>query len=246
MFDKNTLIKDKKFRRHWQMTNCERFALQDLLRRLKPDVSVEVGTYQGGSLQVISHFSSKVISIDSDASVSDRLFGLFDNVQYCCGASQDLLPIVFQDMKNEGRDIEFVLIDGDHSTDGIRLDINELLRIKPVKRCVVIIHDSFNPDCRKGILKAEWVSSPYVQWVELDFIPGVYHEKPHDMAAARTMWGGFACVVLGPEKRKGALSVGASQQGLFDAVYAVSVYADKKRRLFFVRNFMRRIFPFNL
>ena len=55
---------------HWQMTNCERFALSGLLKRLQPKLSLEIGTYMGGSLQVLARFSQAVISVDIDPGVA--------------------------------------------------------------------------------------------------------------------------------------------------------------------------------
>lgn len=215
------------FRLHWQMTNCERFALQDLLRRAKPKLAVEIGTYRGGSLQVLSHFAERVISIDIDPDVPARLAGLFPNVEYRVGPSRDVLPKVLAECKAKGHAVDFVLIDGDHSTEGVRADIDLFLKLAGPGPCVMIMHDSFNPACREGIRTAAWASSPHVQWVDLDFIPGIYHQHAYDTASARTMWGGFACAVLGPTERTGALEVRESQRGLFEAVKAVSAHAPR-------------------
>lgn len=222
LIDYSYLTTDNKFDLHWQMSNCERFALQDILRRVQPDVSIEIGTYLGGSLQVISHFSRKVISIDINPSVKENLSNLFSNVDFRVGNSCHLLPDIIREYEDNARSVEFILIDGDHSADGVRKDINALLHFKPRKSCVILIHDSFNPGCRQGIKSADWSASPYTEFVELDFIPGIFHEKAHDTAEALTMWGGFACAVLTPEPRREPLLIQASQQGLFDAVFNVS------------------------
>ncbi|MDZ8055077.1 MAG: class I SAM-dependent methyltransferase [Aulosira sp. ZfuVER01] len=227
MLSPTNLTQDPEFKLHWQMTNCERFALQNLLRRLQPKLSVEIGTYRGGSLQVLSHFSEKVISVDIDPELENRLNGKFTNVVYCCGDSREVLPELVSQLNEHDAKIEFVLIDGDHSTAGVRRDIELLLDLKPRQRVVVIMHDSFNPDCRQGMKTAAWDRSPYVQWVELDFIPGIYHQDAYDTAAARTMWGGFACAVLEPIERKDELVISESQRGLFEAVFAVSAHANK-------------------
>jgi Methyltransferase domain len=218
------------FSLHWQMTNCERFAMQDLLRRLQPDLSLEIGTYRGGSLQVISHFSRNVISIDIDPEVEKHLSNKFSNVNYRCGNSYELLPGLLKESENSSRDIEFILIDGDHSTQGVQRDINALLQYKPRKKCVILMHDSFNPDCREGIKTASWSTSPHVQWVELDFIPGIYHYEAYDTAAAKTMWGGFACAVLDSTPRQEKLMIQESQRGLFEAVFANSSHALSPRQ----------------
>lgn len=210
---------------HWQMSTCEKAALECVLRELSPEVAVEVGTYQGGSLQVLSRFAGRVDAIDLKHGIIESLGPLLPNVFFHTGDSKVLLPQVLQDNLRAQRSVEFVLIDGDHSAVGVRLDIEALLSVVPDCRRVVFMHDSFNPACREGVRTASWADSPYVHAVELDFVPGIYHENAYDTAAARTMWGGFACAVLQPYPRKGALQISASQQGLFDAVYRVSSHS---------------------
>ena len=230
--DLDSLSTEAEYDLHWQMPACERFALKDILRRIQPEATIEVGTYKGGSLQVLSRYSQQVISIDIDAKVGERLGSRFPNVDFRSGPSERLLPLVLEEIEARKLNLEFVLIDGDHSTDGVRRDLNALLALRPSKPCVILIHDSFNPECRAGIRGAAWASSPHVHMVELDFVPGIYHENAYDTAGARTMWGGFACAILLPQARHQALEVSASQQGLFEAVFTVSSH---KRRTGFRR-----------
>jgi hypothetical protein len=91
------------------------------------------------------------------------------------------------------------------------------------------MHDSFNPACREGMRSADWAGCSHVHSVELDYIPGVYHEQAYDTAAARTMWGGFACAIMEAEHRVGGLTVLESQRGLFEAVYRDSAHAPQPR-----------------
>jgi len=209
----------------WQMTNCEKFALESLLRNHSPEIALEVGTYHGGSLQVLARYSRSVISIDIDEGVQSRIGGKFSNVVFHTGDSTNLLPSILAQCTSAGKGVEFVIIDGDHSAAGVQRDIDAFLRWQPLRRCLVLMHDSFNPACREGIRTAPWASSLYVQSVELDFIPGIYHQEAFDTAGPRTMWGGFALAILSPEKRLGPLNIQASQQGLFDAVLKVSSHA---------------------
>lgn len=95
---------------------------------------------------------------------------------------------------------------------------------------VVLMHDAFNPDCRSGILSANWQLRPHVHEVEIDYIPGVYHQQAYDTAAARTMCGGFACALLNPEPRHGDLVISQRQQHLFEAVFLQSTHAPKHPR----------------
>ncbi len=222
----NRLLNDiyPQFDSHWQMTNCERVALIAIAEQLKPELSLEIGTYLGGSLQVLSRFSQQVISVDIDSTIPEKLAGKFSNVSFQSGDSATCLSEVVDGLNLDSKHVDFVLIDGDHSEAGVRRDIESVLRLVPQRRMVIILHDSFNPDCRAGMRNAKWNRCPYVQSVEIDFIPGVYHQVAFDMAPARTMWGGFACAVLEPIPRKGDLIVSEAQRGLFDAVFEQSAH----------------------
>lgn len=212
------LALDPEFDLHCQMTTCERFALQGLLRRLRPSLSLEIGTYLGGSLQVLSRFSDAVISVDIDPTVKNRLAEKCSNVEFRSGDSSRVLPDLVRELNEQKKPIGFVLIDGNHSGEGVRRDIESLLELQPQQEIIVLLHDSFNPNCRERMRTANWGRCPFVSQVELDFIPGVYHYEPYDTAEPRTMWGGFACVVLSPQTRVGNLVIQESQRGLHEAV----------------------------
>jgi predicted O-methyltransferase YrrM len=213
-----SITDEEGFDLHWQMTSCERFALQSLLRRIRPELAIEIGTYLGGSLQVLSRFAETVVSVDIDQEVEQRLAGRFPNVRYLSGDSSRCLPDLIREVNAEKKPVGFVLIDGDHSSAGVRRDIEAILELQPQRQVVVIMHDSFNPGCRHGMRTANWEKSPYVRHVELDFIPGIYHYEARDTAEPRSMWGGFACAVLEPGKRDGKLTIHESQRGLHEAV----------------------------
>jgi hypothetical protein len=216
----------------WQALPGERFTLLGLLKRLQPKLALEIGTYQGGSLQALSRYSEKVISIDIDASVADRLKGRFPNVEFRSGDSLTLIPRVVDEINAGDEELSFVFIDGDHTPEGVRRDIENLLKLVPRTLLVFILHDSFNPGCRGGILSADWAQSPHVQSVEVDFVPGVFHRYAIGTAEARTMWGGFACAILTPEKRDGPLQIKETQRHVHDAVKGISIHGwqNKWRR----------------
>lgn len=223
---------------HWQMTNCERFALLGLLKRIQPKLSIEIGTYMGGSVQVLALFSEAVISVDIDPGVATRLDGKFSNVEFRSGDSRHLLPDLITELNRQGRSVDFVLIDGEHSTEGVRRDIEAVLGLQPQQELLILLHDSFNPRCREGMRKADWAKSPFVRQVELDFIPGVYHYEAHDTAEARSMWGGFACALLSPEKRTGKVVIQESQRQLYESVKRDSMHRFEGKG-WFRRKWMR-------
>jgi hypothetical protein len=216
---------------HWQMTRWEKYGFASLLEAAKPKVALEIGTYKGGSLQVIAQHAGKVYSLDLDASLGARLGPRFPNVEFLPGDSRAILPGLIDRIQERDEELGFVLIDGDHSTEGVRDDINAVLRYIPVRPVFIVFHDSFHPPCRQGILTADWAGCEYVDYVEIDFVPGVYHHEAFDTAPARTMFGGLAVAVMRPERRAGPLTIHQSQEGLFETVLRSSSHVAARRSL---------------
>ena len=89
---------------NWQMSHSERLAISQLLHQIKPDVAIEVGTYQGGSLSLISSMANKVYSLDIDAGVADR-YASFGNVDFIIGDSGTTLPNLLSELSTQGADV---------------------------------------------------------------------------------------------------------------------------------------------
>ena len=132
----------------WQMTVSERCAMLALLEALRPACAIEIGTAQGGSLAVLSHFAGRVYSIDPNASCREQLSGRFPNVEFLTGYSQDLLPGLIDSLQSHVQPLEFVLIDGDHRREAVSHDIEMVLRYQPRRPLTIVMHDSFHPECR--------------------------------------------------------------------------------------------------
>lgn len=217
----------------WLMSPSERVALIFLLEHLRPKVAIEIGTKNGGSLQVLSHFCDCVYSIDIDADVPSRLEGRFDNVEYLVGPSDSILPDLLTRLQREKAELSFALVDGDHSAEGVRKDIDNLLRFRPTVPFYIIMHDSFNPQCRLGLRAANWLANDYVHAVELDFVAGVVCPVP---AIRNQMWGGFAMGILLPYERQGYFEITARseqtyQAALHSAPLLLKQLTDQARRV---------------
>jgi hypothetical protein len=205
----------------WQMETSEQLALLALLEHLRPEYALEVGSRYGGSMQILSRYAKQVISCDIDPTCRQRLGNRYPHVEFVTGPSQETLPGVLRRLQTEQAALRFMLIDGDHTAQGVRGDIDALIEYVPCCQLYVLLHDSFNPDVRRGIREARWLENPHVHAVELDFIPGVLHRGGD---AHREMWGGLALAVLRPERRTGSLTISARKQALFAAVYRRSVH----------------------
>jgi len=189
--------------------------LAAILARLKPRCAIEVGTYRGGSLSLISQYAESVFSIDIDPSVPER-FSKFDNVSFLTGPSELVLPALLRELDQASMPVEFILIDGDQSAAGVRRDIESLLDYTPLRPLIVLLHDGFNPECRRGMMDANWGRSNYVQFVDVDFIPGRIIE--HGGKGDGEMWGGLAMAYFLPVARSGELLVSASAHRTFEAM----------------------------
>jgi glycosyltransferase involved in cell wall biosynthesis len=196
---------------NWQMHDSERMGLGGLLARHQPTCAIEIGTYYGGSLSLISQYSDMVYSIDIDPEVPSR-FAKPDNVSLFTGPSTTVLPELMNALDAQNVAVDFILIDGDHSSEGVRRDINLVLSYVPKKNTIIVMHDSFNPGCRRGMLEADWAACPHVAWVDLDFIPGRVIESSPDNPSSGEMWGGLALAILSPQQRSGDLMINQSAQ----------------------------------
>ena len=204
----------------WQMAEAERCALIMLLNERRPACAIEIGTAQGGSLSALARFSEKVYSLDVNPACREQLGPKFSNAEFITGKSQKTLPPLLDQLQQANGGLGLVLIDGAHSRDGVRQDIENLLHFRPTQLLYIVMHDSFNPECRRGILEAGWSKSPYVHFVELDFVPGILQSHPDRY---REMWGGLALAILLPVERKGSLAVHANQELLFQTVLQHSI-----------------------
>lgn len=203
------------------MSYSETAVFQSLLSTLKPKYSIEVGTETGVTLALIARHSTKAVSIDIDPNVKARLADKFSNVEFITGSSHDVLPVLLQRLASEGTTPDFIFVDGDHSAAGVNKDIEFILNFKPSTQMVVLMHDTFNPGCRQGILTANWARNPHCHFVELDFCPGVLHP---DEACQRQMWGGLGLALFRPEPRKHTLEVKRTHQMTFESCFLQSVY----------------------
>jgi cephalosporin hydroxylase len=204
----------------WIMQHEERSALISLLSAIRPECAIEIGTANGGSLSAIAKFSRLVYSLDIDPACPERLAGMFPNVVFITGPSQETLPPLLQRLRENDVNVEFILINGDHSWRGVKRDIENLLRVRPTRPLYMILHDSFMPKCRRGMVEADWGASPYVHFVELDFIPGRFEPN-------RQMTCGFALAILLPVKRSGELVIHKERESIYQAVLRHSVHRTK-------------------
>jgi hypothetical protein len=222
----------------WLMEHGERAALSMLADLIKPKIVIEIGTRYGGSAFLFAEKAGRVICIDIDEKVRERVAGI-SNIEVLIGRSVDAIPRVLSDLRQNGSDFDLALIDGDHSTEAVTADIEAFIATRPTRPCWIILHDTFNPWVRAGIRSVDW-NKPWVSQVEIDFVPG--NIMPEGFVHLQ-MWGGIGVIELQPHDRTGPLLVNEEGKLLFEAALKVTGHATRPvspiRRL--VRNIRRKM-----
>lgn len=212
----------------WQMSRAEKYCLIGLMKELSPDVAIEIGTFKGGSLQVISAYAKNVFSLDISDSPKAFLASKFSNVDFVVGDSATCLEPVFDQINQEGRRLEFILVDGDHTRKGVYRDLETIFAYPHKHPITILMHDSFNPECRKGIRTFLERHPEHVTYAELDYVTGAYWHN----GTYREMWGGLALIQYNPDKAPSPLYINQSQKYLFESTYLHSAHVLKDRLAF--------------
>lgn len=173
-----------------QMSFGERAALEGVLAQIRPRVAIEIGTAEGGSLRRIARYSRRVHSIDLDHRPLNG--DVPPNVELHTGSSALILPSLLQRLAEAGEDLDLALVDGDHSYEGVRGDLEILLSSACTLRSTILVHDTTNAEVRAGVESVSLDRYPRVVYYELDFVPGYVYRTG---AARNSAWGGLGLII---------------------------------------------------
>ena len=178
--------------RPWQMDPGERAALEGLLCQVRPHLAIEIGTAEGGSVRLLAKYSDHVHSFDLVAAPSH--VQKLTNVSTHTGDSHLLLPGVLAELAHASRNVDFVIVDGDHSADGVERDVRDLLASKAVSATVIVLHDTMNDEVRAGLGRIDLANEPKVATFEPEFVAGRLHYRN---GLHHQLWGGLGVLMIG-------------------------------------------------
>lgn len=170
-----------------EMSYGEQAALTGILSALRPRVALELGTFRGGSLACIASYSEEVHTFDLASHVAQAL----PNVTYHLGDCRTTVPQVLRALTEGEREIDFVLVDADHSREGVETDMANLLQSEALRATVILLHDCANEGVREGARNAI-LRAADVAYVDLSFVPPA--APPGSLVSES--WGGLGIVVL--------------------------------------------------
>lgn len=152
----------------WQMNAAERMAMFYLFDRMPTkNKAIEVGSYKGGFTRVLANQFKRVVSIDIDHSnIVDKY--KYENVEWLTGLSTDKIPIALSIHHN----VDFILIDGDHSCKGVYEDIEACIKFTRMTSPLILVHDAAYSESRKALIEiGKRYGDSY--YVDINFVPGV-------------------------------------------------------------------------
>ena len=178
-----------------QMSFGERAALEGVLVQLSPRLAIEIGTAEGGSLKRLAAHCDEVHAFDLSFDLldrgSDRIASTTSSSMPATATS--LLGETLAEFAREGRRVDFALVDGDHSAEGVKRDIEDLLAAEAVADTVILVHDTMNEVVRAGLEEVAFENHAGVVYVELDFVPGFMFREP---SLRDELWGGLGLIVV--------------------------------------------------
>ena len=175
----------------WQMSPGERAAFEGILTQVRPSLAIEIGSAEGGCLERIAAHTDEVHSLDLVE--PDEAVRSLENVHLHTGDSHDLLPALLAELSRAGRNVDFVHVDGDHSAEGVKRDLDDLLASASVRQTAILIHDTTNEEVRAGVEQVRFGAYPKVAHVDLDFVAGYLCREE---SLRHELWGGLGLVLV--------------------------------------------------
>jgi hypothetical protein len=201
---------------YWAMQLGERAAFHGFLGLLRPALAIEVGT--GGSVRATAAYSSEVHAFDITLPHHVDPEQL-PNVTFHIGNSHELLPPMLDRFAAEGRNLDFALVDGDHTAQGRSRDVVDILSSPCSGKTVILIHDTLNPRVRAGLEEIDFERFEHVTHVELDLVQGkVFRTGPYE----DELWSGLGIVLTG----WGGVTYGQSITPAYSAPEVYGAFAD--------------------
>lgn len=156
----------------WQMAPYERASLLYVINKIEQNTknkitAVEIGSYCGGfTKELLKHFDN-VFSIDIDHSKIPKNIAYHPCLKQIEGDSSKVLKSVLSI-----RLVDFILVDGDHSYNGVKNDLEAIAKsLPPTSSPLIFVHDAAYPDSRKALQEFKEKYTKYE--VDLNFAPGL-------------------------------------------------------------------------
>ncbi|MCA9946212.1 MAG: class I SAM-dependent methyltransferase [Ardenticatenaceae bacterium] len=173
------------------MSRAERLLLYTLIFTLRPSRYLEIGTFQGGSALVVNaaldalNSQTPLICVDPEWNVAPEDWQKIEHrATFIEGYSPAILP---KAEEAAGGKFDFVLIDGDHSYEGVLRDARGVLpHLAP--NAYLLFHDSFFTNVARGL--NQFANENANQLVDFGSLTREVTVEAHEEKGA-IQWGGL-------------------------------------------------------
>lgn len=161
------------------MSAREKLSLIGILELLRPESCLEFGYHRGGATKWLAKYCDSVITVDVNEFVMSAGQNHSNVTAWNCSTEEAVKRI-----KENNHKFDFAIIDADHSRRAVARDLSGI--IKQVD--VILMHDSSNPSCRKGML--DILTNQDSHAYNLDFITSSIKYDG--------LWGGLGVAIRSP------------------------------------------------
>lgn len=173
------------------MTHAERLLVYTLTFTLRPSRYLEIGTFQGGSALVVTAAmdalgsDGRLVCVDPTPQITPEHWAKLEHrTTLLTGYSPAILP---EAVAVAGGPFDFVLIDGDHSYNGVVRDAKGVMPYV-ANNAYLLFHDSFFPEVARGL--QDFADKHADQIVDFGTLTReVTYQETENAAPAR--WGGL-------------------------------------------------------
>lgn len=168
--------------------------LAEIVQSHEPETVMEIGTARGGTLYIWNRFldsTEKIISVDF--SIDEKIIRFFDtfgrtNTIYLREDSQD--PETARKIAEEVEEIDFLLVDGDGSYEGVKRDFENYLPLM-ADDGIIAFHDiGTRPDYEASQVEKFW------EEIKAEYETDEYTGKPYKTYKGEPVHLGIGVVYL--------------------------------------------------
>lgn len=203
----------------WQMNLGERAALDGLLAELRPSLSCAIGGTESVSVSRLAMHCGEVHVFDRVGiaqSLPDGVIRHEGDFQVACEAALSQFAAA-------RRNLDFVLIEGLHSSTVVRENVERLLESPAVLNTYILVRDATNETVRNGLELVRYGAWSKVAFVDHDFVPGYMFR---DESIQNEMWGGLSLIVVDASNFNRDIAVGPASD---TRRYSVSLLYERAR-----------------
>ena len=174
----------------WQTQTAERLFLMGIASLIRPKVCIELGIHKGGFTQYLVDFAEILITVDVEKRFDKLPVTEYPHHQtyFHHLTTDEFFNVAWKDHIQKDRPgliVDLIVVDASHSLWDSYNDLKNSMKYGKT----ILMHDTFNPECRSGYERAIRENTENILYHDLDAIRGCVIDG--------VQWGGVGIVITG-------------------------------------------------